>query len=42
MALNNVETFKYPGAHLHRNEPCTGDIEINNRIQMSYVKFSEM
>ena len=42
MALKNVETFKYLGAHLHHNEPCTGDTEINHRIQMAYVKFAEM
>jgi hypothetical protein len=42
VALNNVETFKYLGTHLHQDESSTGDTEINHRIQMAYVKFSEM
>ena len=30
--LNNVEGFKYLGAHLQHQEPSTGDTELNYRI----------
>ncbi|XP_066935323.1 uncharacterized protein [Clytia hemisphaerica] len=40
--INNVKTFKYLGAFIHFEEPNTGDIEINYRIQQATNKFSEM
>ena len=40
--LNNVERFKYLGSYLYNEEPSTGDVELNHRIQMANVKFAEM
>ena len=40
--LNNVKEFKYLGSYLYHNEPSTGDIELNHRIQMANGKFSEL
>ena len=40
--LNNVKEFKYLGSNLHHDQPNTGDIEINHRIQMANAKFAEL
>ena len=40
--LKNVEKFKYLGSYLSNDEPSTGDVELNHRIQVANVKFSEM
>ena len=40
--LKNVKEFRYLGACIRFDEPNTGDIEINQRIQMSQSKFAEM
>ena len=40
--LNNVDKFKYLGSNLFYDEPSTGNIELNHRIQMANVKFAEM
>ena len=41
-SLNNVKEFKYLGSYLHSEEPSTGDVEINHRIQMANAKFAEL
>ena len=38
----NSTEFKYLGSYISQNEPNTGDIEINHRIQMAYAKFATM
>ena len=40
--LNNVRKFKYLGCHIDCIEPSTGDTEINHRIQVAMLKFTEM
>ena len=40
-ALNNVKEFRYLGACLHHEEPNTGEVELNNRIQLANSKFAE-
>jgi hypothetical protein len=40
--LNNVKEFKYLGANLHNEEPNTGEVELNHRIQLANCKFAEM
>lgn len=40
--IKNVIIFKYLGAFIHYEQPNTGDIEINNRIQLAVSKFTEM
>jgi len=40
--LNNVREFKYLGSYLHYDEPNTGDVELNHRIQMANCKFAEL
>ncbi|XP_066919456.1 uncharacterized protein [Clytia hemisphaerica] len=40
--LNNVPKFKYLGCYIDYLDPNTGDAEINHRIQMASVKFSQM
>ena len=40
--LKNVNVFKYLGAYLHYQEPNTGDIELNYRIQSSSAKFAQL
>ena len=40
--LNNVQKFKYLGCYVDYLEPNSGDAEINHRIQMASVKFSEL
>ena len=40
--IKNVKTFKYLGAFIHFDQPNTGDIEINHRIQLAVSKFTEM
>jgi len=39
--LKNVENFVYLGAHVRYDQPNTGDLEINNRIQLAVSKFTE-
>ena len=40
--LKNVTEFKYLGANIHNEEPNTGEIELNQRIQLASCKFAEM
>ena len=40
--LQNYSEFKCLGSYLSHSEPSTGDIEINQRIQMAYNKFASM
>ncbi|XP_066925851.1 uncharacterized protein [Clytia hemisphaerica] len=40
--LKNVQKFKYLGCHIDYLEPNSGNVEINNRIQISSVKFNEL
>ena len=40
--LKNSTEFKYLGSYLSNNDPNTGDIEVNNRIQMANSKFASM
>ena len=40
--LKNTVQFKYLGSCISSNEPNTGDIEINFRIQMALGKFASM
>ena len=40
--LNNVKEFKYLGSNLHHDQPNTGNVEINHRIQMANAKFAEL
>ena len=40
--LNNVKTFKYLGCYIDCLDPNTGDAEINHRIQIANIKFSQM
>jgi len=40
--LQNSTDFKYLGSYLSKNDPNTGDIEINHRIQMANSKFASM
>ena len=40
--LKNVTDFRYLGCCIKYNEPNTGETEVNQRIQMSQSKFSEM
>ena len=42
MNLKNVAEFRYLGSCIKYSEPNTGDAEINQRIQMSQLKFAEM
>ena len=42
ITLQNSSEFKYLGSYLSHNEPSTGDIEINHRIQMAFNKFASM
>ena len=42
VALQNSSEFKYLGSYISRNEPNTGDIEVNHCIQMANVKFASM
>ena len=42
VALHNSSELKYLGSYISRNEPNTGDIEVNHRIQMANVKFVSM
>ena len=41
-ALRNVKEFKYLGACLHYEEPSTGEVELNHRVQLANSKFAEM
>lgn len=41
-SINNVKQFKYLGSYLHNDEPSTGDVEVNHRIQLANVKFAEL
>ena len=41
-ALKNVESFKYLGAMVNFDEPNTGDIELNYRIQAAKAKFAQL
>ena len=41
-SLHNVEKFKYLGVFIQRNQPNTGDVELNFRIQTAVSKFVEM
>ena len=40
--INNVEKFKYPGAFIKHDQPSTGDVELNYRIQIILSKFVGM
>ena len=40
--LNNVKSFKYLCAFIRFDQPNTGDVEVNHRIQMAVSKFAEM
>ena len=40
--IKNVDSFKYLGAYLHYQEPNTGDMELNYRIQSASAKFAQM
>ena len=40
--INNVENFKYLGAFIKHDQPSTGDVELNYRIQITVSKFVEM
>ena len=40
--LQNSTEFKYLGSYISQNEPSTGDIQINHRIQIAYIKFVTM
>ena len=40
--LQNFTEFKHLGSYISQNEPKTGDIEINYRIQMVCTKFATM
>ena len=40
--LQNSMEFKYLGSLISQNEPNTGEIEINHRIQMAHAKFASM
>ena len=37
--INNVENFKYLGAFIKHDQPSTGDVELNYRIQITLSKF---
>ena len=39
--IKNVENFIYLGAYTRFDQPNTGDLEINNRIQLAVSKFTE-
>ena len=41
-SLNNVKEFKYLGSNIFYDEPSTGDVELNHRIQMANAKFAQM
>ena len=40
--LKNATEFRYLGSYINPNEPNTGDIEVNYRIQMALGKFASM
>ena len=40
--LKNVRNFKYLGSYIDIEEPNTGNTEVNHRIQIASVKFTEM
>ena len=40
-SLKNVKEFKYLGSQLHHEQPNTGDVELNHRIQLANSKFAE-
>ena len=40
-SLRNVKEFKYLGSQLHHEQPNTGDVELNHRIQLANSKFAE-
>ena len=40
--LQNTTDFKYLGSYISQNEPNTGDVEINHRIQMAQMKFASL
>ena len=37
-----MKKFEYLGSYLHHGEPSTGEIELNHRIQMANIKFSQL
>ena len=37
-----MKEFRYLGAGLHHEEPNTGEVELNHRIQLANSKFAEM
>ena len=39
--LNSTE-LKHIGSYISQNEPNTGDIEVNHRMQMAYAKLATM
>ncbi len=41
-SLRNVKEFNYLGAYLHHEEPNTGEVELNHRIQLANSKFAEL
>ena len=41
-AIKNGEKFKYLGAYIKHDQPNTGDVELNYRIQMATSKFVEI
>lgn len=40
--LGNIKEFKYLGSYLHHEEPNTGEVELNHRIQLANAKFAEL
>ena len=42
LSLGNVKEFKYLGSYLHHEQPNTGEVELNHRIQLANSKFAEL
>ena len=40
--LQNSTELKHIGSYISQNEPNTGDIDVNDHIQMAYAKFATM